>query len=244
MNVLSLLDGKPFQTEFGIVGYSTVGLICDDQKKLLFDCGQRGCALQLKEALKAQGLTTSDITHVVLSHLHFDHVGNLPLFEKAEILLSEKEWNSAGKEPDEWHCRQTYSYLRERGNYSFVREGDRLTDRVSVMELPGHTMGQIGLRCVEEADGTDLVQGRSTTNKTTIFCGDAIKNRYELWEGLPRMSIDSELSRSTVDRIRREADFICPGHDSMLDLCKPCNRDMISIRVRTANGREQVRWMV
>lgn len=57
MKVKTLLEGKPFMTEYGIVGYSTVVLIaCDDEKNILYDCGSKGCALQLKEALEKAGM--------------------------------------------------------------------------------------------------------------------------------------------------------------------------------------------
>ena len=58
MKVKPLLEGKPFMTEYGIVGYSTVVLIaCDDEKNILYDCGSKGCVLQLKEALEKAGIT-------------------------------------------------------------------------------------------------------------------------------------------------------------------------------------------
>ena len=114
MKVKTLLEGKPFMTEYGIVGYSTVVLIaCDDEKNILYDCGSKGCALQLKEALEKAGMKPEDITHVVISHLHFDHVGNLPLFSNAEILLNKIEWESANQTPDEWHSIQTLAYLEK-----------------------------------------------------------------------------------------------------------------------------------
>ena len=70
MKVKTLLEGKPFMTEYGIVGYSTVVLIaCDDEKNILYDCGSKGCALQLKEALEKAGMKPEDITHVVISQL-------------------------------------------------------------------------------------------------------------------------------------------------------------------------------
>ena len=151
MKVKTLLEGKPFMTEYGIVGYSTVVLIaCDDEKNILYDCGSKGCALQLKEALEKAGMKPEDITHVVISHLHFDHVGNLPLFSNAEILLNKIEWESANQTPDEWHSIQTLAYLEKRGNLRFVKEGDIIAEEVSVMELPGHTPGLIGLRCGAE----------------------------------------------------------------------------------------------
>ena len=117
MKVKPLLEGKPFMTEYGIVGYSTVVLIaCDDEKNILYDCGSKGCVLQLKEALEKAGMKPEDITHVVISHLHFDHVGNLPLFSDAEILLNKIEWESANQTPDEWHSIQTLAYVEKGGN--------------------------------------------------------------------------------------------------------------------------------
>ena len=95
MKITQLLEGKPFMTEFGIVGYSTVVLIQEDGKNILFDTGNKSQALQLKSALKELGLDCSDISDVVLSHLHFDHVGNVPLFCNASFSLSMTEWVSA-----------------------------------------------------------------------------------------------------------------------------------------------------
>ena len=146
-----LLRGKPFRPTYGLVGYSTVVFIAlDDGKTILYDCGSKICALQIKEALKIEGLMTEVITHVVISHLHFDHVGNLPLFSNAEILLSETEWESANQTPDEWHSIQTLAYLEKRGNLRLVKEGDIISEEVSVMELPGHTPRLIGLCCGAE----------------------------------------------------------------------------------------------
>ena len=188
MELYTILEGKPFMTEFGIVGYSTVMLIRESGRNILFDCGQRGCALQLKEALAGHGLSPQDITDVVVSHLHFDHVGNLPLFTEAKIWMSRTEWENAWASPDEWHCRATLEYITNKCSVGFLKEGDRLTDSVTVMELPGHTWGLIGLKC-----GND-----------TILCSDAIKNRYEMWwKDMPLMSMDADVSRKTADRIRR-----------------------------------------
>ena len=75
MKIEQILEGKPFMTEFGIVGYSTVVLVTEGDKKILYDCGARGCALQLKDGLNKAGVTPNDITDVVISHMHFDHVG-------------------------------------------------------------------------------------------------------------------------------------------------------------------------
>ena len=223
MKVKPLLEGKPFMTEYGIVGYSTVVLIaCDDEKNILYDCGSKGCVLQLKVALEKAGMKPEDITHVVISHLHFDHVGNLPLFSDAEILLNKIEWESANQTPDEWHSIQTLAYLEKRGNLRFVKEGDIISEEVSVMELPGHTPGLIGLRCGAE----------------TILCSDAMKSRYELWKNIPLMSQNLEQSRKSIQRIKENARYIYPGHDGMLDLLHENSDEYPAVTLRYADGRQ------
>ena len=222
MKIEGILEGKPFMTEFGIVGYSTVVLIQEANKNILFDVGNKGCALQLKDALKEKKLTCDDITDVVISHLHFDHVGNVSLFNNAKFHLSMTEWITATNSPDEWHSVPVCDYLRNNGNLNFVKEGDQISGSVVVMELPGHTLGLVGLKCGED----------------TILCSDAIKNRYELWQDNPLMSVDNEKSKMTIERIKKEAKIIYPGHDSMLEVKTPICDETICFKVRLANGKE------
>ena len=152
----------------------------------------------------------------------FDHVGNLPLFSNAQILLSETEWESANQTPDEWHSIQTLAYLEKRGNLRFVKEGDIISEEVSVMELPGHTPGLIGLRCGAES----------------ILCSDAMKNRYELWKNIPLMSQNLEQSRRSIQRIKENARYIYPGHDGMLDLLHENSDEYPAVTLRYADGRQ------
>ena len=218
MKIDVILKGKPFQTEFGIVGYSTVVLIRTADRNILYDTGLKGCALQLKEGLKEKGLSCEDITDVVISHLHFDHVGNIPLFSNANFYISMTEWTNAVKLPDEWDCIATCEFLRGR-NLNFVAEGDILFEKIKVLELPGHTLGLIGLQC-EDA----------------ILCSDAIKNRYELWQEIPLMTMDEKKSRETVARIKENANVIYPGHDEPLYMNHPIDKEPVSFDIRFANG--------
>ena len=220
MRVEQILEGKPFMTEFGIVGYSSVVLVVDGEKNILFDCGARGCALQLKEGLAKAGICVDDITDVVISHMHFDHVGNLPLFRNAQIHISETEWKNVCNSPDEWHCVQTREYIKQRGGLHFVKEGDYLAESVKVLELPGHTYGLIGLKC-----GQDI-----------LLCSDAIKNRYEMWEEMKLMAVDEALSKKTMERIRMEAQYIYTGHDTRLNTKEQINKEAVHFDIRFANG--------
>ncbi|MCH2534277.1 MAG: MBL fold metallo-hydrolase [Bdellovibrionales bacterium] len=144
----------------------------------------------LLENLKAQGLKPEDITHVVLSHLHFDHAGGLmPLYkdlkEKDNSLVFPNAELIMGKEAYE---RALNPHPRDKASFPEVlvnaiqahpkkrilepETTDILIDGVKIKFFisDGHTPGQM----------LSLVQGE---NSQVIFCGDLIPGRH--WVHLP-----------------------------------------------------------
>jgi glyoxylase-like metal-dependent hydrolase (beta-lactamase superfamily II) len=122
----------------------------------------------LLDSLSNAGFKPEDVTHVVNSHLHFDHAGNdtirdlsgaiVPAFPNAKYIVQEKEWQMALK-PD---VRSKASYLPE--NFMPVQEARQLvtvngdsefTPGVSVIHTGGHTAGHQSL--VAESQGQRLV---------------------------------------------------------------------------------------
>src|SRR5207253_5197846 len=41
----------------------------------LFDCGPSTAVTRLKDGLRERGLALTDVRHLLLSHIHFDHAG-------------------------------------------------------------------------------------------------------------------------------------------------------------------------
>ncbi|SVB81702.1 uncharacterized protein METZ01_LOCUS234556, partial [marine metagenome] len=107
------------------------------------------------EGLALLGVDASTVQNVILTHLHYDHVGNFDMFPSATLHVQDKEMAYA-----------TGRYMREpplRGAYevedviALVREvyggrvefhdGDTiLSPGVSVHFIGGHTMGMQGVR--------------------------------------------------------------------------------------------------
>lgn len=125
-------------------------------------------------SLKQHGIEAEDITHVILTHLHFDHAGGattvknsrlVPTFPKARYYVQQKNYETA-KNPN---IREKASYfsanfepLQSTGCLELVH-GDQvdLLPGVSVFVSDGHTVGQ---QWVKVSDG-----------KTTLaYCGDVI----------------------------------------------------------------------
>ena len=94
-----------------------IGDKCDDKIKKMFDIKQSESALS--NALSKYGYLNENITHVVLTHLHFDHAGGatvfdkknkiIPAFPNAKYYVSENNW-IAGINPNP---KDRASYLKE-----------------------------------------------------------------------------------------------------------------------------------
>jgi glyoxylase-like metal-dependent hydrolase (beta-lactamase superfamily II) len=196
-----LFQGFPGRATRGYLGWSSVVLIQRD-KKILFDTGNWGDREELLLQLHSKGLDPRDIDAVILSHLHFDHCINLPLFAKAEVIVSEEALNYARSVKDdlfvpEWIVDYLLA-IRER--VRFVKGDTVLDERMTLIETPGHTPGSISC-LVREGD------------LRVALTGDAVKNAYEFLSGAPDMSRDMEASRQTIKKISQHADIIIPGHD-------------------------------
>ena len=85
------------------------------------------------------GLTTADITHVILSHGHIDHVGALPLFAHCEVILTETERADPrpcyfyDKRPMEWPI----------ATYRLITGETDLCHGLRLIPTPGHTAGHL-----------------------------------------------------------------------------------------------------
>jgi len=150
-------------------------------------------------ALSRHGVAPSDISHVILSHSHIDHVGGLDQFPGATIILSAVERALArplyfGKaQPMAWP-EATYVAI------------DRATDICRGLRLyltPGHTAGHLSALV--------RVHGRAT-----VLAIDAINRSSEPAEGYPDAADPVAAARSgrMLHRLaRRYRARLVPGHE-------------------------------
>lgn len=128
----------------------------------------------LEKSLKAHGLEFSDVTDVILTHLHFDHAGGgvtaingklVPTFPKAKYYVQRANLETASKP----NIREKASYFP--ANFQplldakalQLLEGDKkdLLPGVSVQVSNGHTQGQ---QTVLISDG----------KQSLLYCGDVV----------------------------------------------------------------------
>ena len=206
-----LLPGIPARSNRGWFGCCTVVLFPLDGAWALFDTGHYNDRALLREALDKCGIEPADIRHVILSHLHFDHVLNLPLFQNAEIILCEAEIRyaeavDAGTVRDD-AIPDFWSTLLEGRRVHIFKDALAIGKGLEVVRLPGHTPGCLSLFY-------------SGTPSVTV-CGDVIKNGWEVVTGTTTsQGVDNDLSRESINVIKQRGEVIIPGHDRPLRLRK------------------------
>ncbi len=158
--------------------------------------------------LAQMGLEPSDFSYVVLSHLHFDHAGNLQMFQDAgaHIICHEAERDGALGFAGDFqgaHLKVDYAGI----DFETVSGDTEILPGVTLLETPGHTWGTMSLR-------VDLPE-----TGTMIFTSDAIYMRASY--GPPPVGAaivwDNQAWLRSVEKIRAIAEqtsaTVIFGHD-------------------------------
>ncbi len=79
------------------IGYSNVIIIENGRNSILVDTGVRGNFHQIKAMLRVLGLKPENIRLIILTHVHYDHTGNLRRIADltgAEVLVHREEYEN------------------------------------------------------------------------------------------------------------------------------------------------------
>jgi glyoxylase-like metal-dependent hydrolase (beta-lactamase superfamily II) len=175
--------------------------------------------------LEGLGLGPDDFDYVVLTHLHTDHAGNAPLFDRtdAKLLVHEDELRGAvtmkggllrdddltvwGVTSPQGFVRSDFGFLVPDRATTFFGDIEILRD-VWVVSIPGHTWGTVGVAVRLEHQGWVFLASDAIYVSETFqqpLQGSILNQNQELW------------ARSAV-KIRRLAEKydmqVFPGHDA------------------------------
>jgi len=173
-SLLTLNNRKAIETNFNAF------LVKNGNKNILIDAGAGTlfgpAAGNLSKALEEVGMRNDDITDVIATHLHPDHIGGMifnngeAVFKNAGLILTKDEhlfWNNADNFKNNINDQKLP--LEVLGAYSdrlnLISGDEDIGSGLSAIDLPGHTAGHIGIMI-------------SSGNEQFVIAGDIIHAQY------------------------------------------------------------------
>lgn len=170
-------------------------------------------AWRAEARLRQIEIEPGSIEHVVVSHLHFDHLSsNINLFPNARLYLQRKEFETAVSPPHPWFAAFYLPSIVQR------LEGD-LRSRLELIDgdkeiLPGLRLSWVG----GHTPGQQVVFLPTAKGRRTCLASDLCILYRHAEEDIP-IGVCSSLVEvyQAMARLRREADAIIPNHDPRLE---------------------------
>ncbi len=177
---------------------------------VLFDAGSGSgfmpSAGTLLDSLETLDVAPDDITHVVFTHAHPDHLWGIlddfddPVFSQAQLLIGQAEWdywtdpdtvNTIGETRASFAVGAARRLAAIEEQISFFNDAEEILSGIMAHSTPGHTPGHMSF---EVRDGSDAV----------LVGGDAIGNHHVAFarpEWPSGSDQDTELGAKTRTRL-------------------------------------------
>ena len=182
----------------------------------LVDTGLADNADAILGYIEGLGRSAADVTRIVITHYHLDHVGGAAAVKQrtSSLLLAhpaDAPFISGEQSPPPPHSATLRILFRLAAPILprakpvpvdvTLQDGDRLDilGGATVIHVPGHTPGSIALHFPSER---------------LLICGDTIRHRGNRLEPPPKLfATDTEQAIASIRRMAElEFDLLCPGH--------------------------------
>jgi len=237
---VTFMDGDPHDAPLPMDYF--VWVIRSDARTIVVDVGMNQSEAEKRgrrflrcpsEALKLIGVDAATVEDVVISHMHYDHAGNLGLFPNARFHIQDAEMAFVtGRAMTHKRLRHSFC-LPDVVDMVTAIYGDRVTfydgdepfcPGIKVHAVPGHTRG---LQCltVNTARGTVVV----ASDAAHYYEGFLDEQLFMTHESLFHMVE----SYRKIRRLAASDDHIIPGHDpQVLERYPPAAEGLEGVAVR------------
>ncbi len=212
-------------------------LIIQNDRKILVDTGlgdkrpekyyavrYRQPGVSILNSLKDAGFHADDITDVLFTHLHDDHVGAATLtndngevscvFANAQYWVSRSHWDwaiSPNKREGAAFFSDNLFPLKESGRLHLLEEGMQPFENITLKIFNGHTRGQI-------------IPFIHTNTKTVVFLGDFIPSLHNIpIPFIPSVDIEPLVTLAEKEDFLKEAAaneyILFFEHDAVNECC-------------------------
>lgn len=185
------------------------------------------------EGLRAIGIDPATVADVIVTHMHYDHAGNLDLFPNATFHVQDREMRyCTGRCMTHHHLRGSFApadvegMIRRiyRGRVAFHDGDAELAPGLSVHFIGGHTMGLQSVRVL-------------TARGHVVLASDAAHLYMHLDERRAFPVVynvaDMLAGHDTLRRLATSERHIVPGHDPLvMRLYPPSRPDLQTIVAR------------
>jgi len=177
---------------------------------------------ELNRSLSALGLNREDVTHMILTHLHFDHCGGSTLrngddfdlaFPNAKHIMQKSHWEWALKS----NAREKASFLNEniepiksKADISLLEDDGEILPGINSLTVNGHTVGQ---QVIEVSNG----------DSPLYFCADLFPTQNHIspvwgmsYDLDPLKAIDEK--RVFLEKIISEGGTLFLEHDAFTEV--------------------------
>jgi N-acyl homoserine lactone hydrolase len=206
-------DGKVMLIDTGIRDVEEI------QPLVIAGVGERGrfrmdmATQNIPLLLRREGIDPAEVEYVFLTHLHYDHCSNVPLFPNAKFVLSRTGWHRTldpphpSLVPDVLFPRNVLAYLINEARDRLILvddEAPEIIPGIGAFYIGGHTM-------CSQAITVQTKYGRAVFPGDTIFYYENLEKNHPVG-----LAVDIVQCYQALERVRAVADIFVPPHDPLL----------------------------